>query len=333
MIVNHGVSVVTIATPFLSFHHTSLVLALWPDIMMESLSGFFSGFPSMPLWLILGFVVSVLTLPLRACMNEGKIQTAFESFLHRMCSVLLSSAFCDITLRVVAMIAVMLGAIFVTWNALKYGHRTALLSSAKRLSRMRSRLLARYAYFYRPKQLSTVSLLAVSSPLDEALGFLTGVWWFHRLNLWLARIITLSLVLSSLVGAAVLSYRLYLLEAVLRDKRMLYPLLKDWGGVLLVMSIMVLFIFVAYIIAAIGRAVSRTNIGLGLDSPDSNLLWTVNATRDCAALDNCKPRRYHLWPLLHGAKGWLFHSRLYSFPPAIAYIAGWMAAVASARGV
>jgi hypothetical protein len=67
-----------------------------------------------------------------------------------------------------------------------------------------------------------------------------------------------------------------------------------------------------------------SNLGLGLANPDHNLLWTVRAHRAPGPLPNALSIRYDLWDVLRGSAGLLFHSRLYTYAPAIRRVAEWM---------
>jgi hypothetical protein len=85
------------------------------------------------------------------------------------------------------------------------------------------------------------------------------------------------------------------------------------------------FITLAYrLVHSFLKISGRASPGLGLASPNDNLLWDVRAQRTLPAPICTTNKRYGFWQLIWYAKGAWFHSRIYSYPLAIKDIAMWM---------
>jgi hypothetical protein len=167
--------------------------------------------------------------------------------------------------------------------------------------------------------------LILSSGIDEALGFLTGIWMMHRLTSWFVRIFITVLVtgLTAFTTYAIYKWTTWMTEQ--GENNWLTAFLWDVGNnVVLLLGFLVIAWTVWGVIKILGILAGYSNIGLGMTNPDYNILWRVNAQRHPGLGDNVEHKRYTFEEVMKGSSGFLFHSRLYSHPHAINKIAVWM---------
>jgi hypothetical protein len=208
---------------------------------------------------------------------------------------------------------------------LREGRSRTLRENGAFLARQRRRILARFGYFQPERFLGGVPLLTLSSLIDEALAALTGSWWIHRTSAWLGRVAAaLSIAAVGLFFAGLIYWCYPLLYKSIQNvshvhlflARAAYP----FSYILIVAPA---FLITAVFASFISDIVGRSSPGLGMSKPKNNLLWNVRAYRELKYPFQTV-RRYKLCELLGGARALFFHSRIYSFEPAIKHMAQWI---------
>lgn len=352
-----NIGVITLATPFLKFSKIRSSMITWPLMCFGFIKGlamiaaFFLFMPFYSLFLALdtflfedfrnpinsfaetlrniAFFVSFFTILIGSSIwlaslaiehwgaTPGhwitSIYTLFTGDATEVGSVTTINTF----LIVPASIIVPLVALGVALTEVSWEHRRELV-------KIRKKVFKSYSYS-QPEESIKNHVLALSSVLDEALGVLSGVWFIHNWLSWLARIIIAVIIIVLVI---VISYLLLMWGdwiSTYEQNSWMTALLWETGFVIILISVFAFMGGITWIIAKLMNMISgSSNVGLGLSSPDYNLLLRVNAQRWPDLSQNYQSKRFNLKEILKDSSGLLFHSRLYSHPGAIKYVADWM---------
>jgi len=216
--------------------------------------------------------------------------------------------------------AVSAGVLYYGWDQAK-NDNTGLLQAES------SRVLRRYSYFQPEARLANMPVLVLSSALDEAYSVLAGSWWMHRVTGWGIRLAVgcaIGVTVALVVAVTFIYYSAAFLPAN-AAKSVGWAGLLDRLAAFAGAAVFCLSIFVAYwLVEAFMQVGRRANPGLGLSDPAENIVCNVRARRGLPAPIQTTSKRYGIWQLTRHAKGLLFHSRIYTHPPAIQDIAEWL---------
>jgi hypothetical protein len=320
----HGVAVACLATPFLRFDQQALQLAILPDTLDYARKWMWEFAEKYLIWLPIIIIIYILLYPIQILMNEGAwLDWAEQLFWNHFGHLI--PGFAPRLAQVVNLVASLLAAGWWSWAALNAGQSRALRRTSKKLARQRHLVWVRYAYSQPEAELQAVTILSLTSRVDEALAVLNGSGWIHKVSVWVAVAISVFSIVAGIIVAGVSLYLLSGLERAARRSRFLYPLVKDWSkpGVYL-LSGSLLLPTVGLVCRRLASIAGRSNLGLGLLNPIDNLLWRVRAHDNLKGLASYKNSRYGVWELLRGSKGRYFHSRVYEFEPCIREIACWI---------
>jgi pimeloyl-ACP methyl ester carboxylesterase len=319
--------VVCIATPFLKFSRASLMLVLLPTMLTSAADWVRSWLPiylfavavMLPLRLLLSLLGSffkwLFGLPWWFFPTTGQLMDHCEG--------------CGRNTIYVMLIAGVIITLAYIGAAIDKGRTLALNRSGRLLGASRRRLFDRFSYSQPEERLRGIALLSLSSALDEARGVLSGSWWLHRSSRWLA-FLTIGVTFTS--AGLIIGWGFYGANKVANWMSKLIP-----SGVWEELAIVLTFIFAASILVGLVSAVIKLvaiastylSPGLRLGDANSNLLLNVKAHRSPGNLPGTRQYRYSTFELLRGSREFLFHSRVYSFPPAIRDVALWMYEMAS----
>src|SRR5439155_13569182 len=176
-------------------------------------------------------------------------------------------------------------------SALISGMREAISSATAKFCRPEKLVLRRYAYGQPESMLAHVSILSVSSSLDEAYDVLVGAWWMHRVTAWAARggMIAVALISAGLTGIlfwGVVRFELAVHFVALRVIiNAVESILLFFGGAMLAAMTMALVNTLLFLS-------ERSNLGLGLAKPSDNLLMSAHAYRRPLQLGQFTELRY-----------------------------------------
>ena len=210
---------------------------------------------------------------------------------------------------------------------LYFGWRSATKKYTDQLKTQSRRVFCRYSYFQPEARLASTRVFIMSSLVDEAYSVLVGSWWMHRMTGWGVRLgISAAIALSLVVNAAFWYGASLLLEALFGNA--VYELQDPILSIIELIAVAICFTFLigsAYVLVHLFLLISgRSSPGLGLGDPGDNLVCGVDARQSLPAPIQATNKRYGVWQLIWHAKGALFHSRIYAYPPAIKDIAEWM---------
>lgn len=304
--------VVCIATPFLKFFKARPTLALLPSMLRRAADRAWSW---LPLWLII-VVVSHLWQLATSWLFGLQYWIPREQLLR--CVEIDPLCHRHILYASLAVGALM-GSLYTT-VAILVGRGPVLKRSAP-TAKTRGLMFRNYAYFQPEARFKEFRLLALSSALDEAMGGLTGAWWLHRVGRWMAfltvwlgfafAVLVIGLLIFGVFEAAML------VDGAISN----YAAQRIAPSFLLVITLSVLVIVISAAIKWAARASTYLRPGLGFGHAVSDLYLYVRAYRSPGF---GRPVRYGIIELLRGSRELLFHSRIYSFPPAIRGMARWM---------
>jgi hypothetical protein len=332
------IGVVTLATPYLRFRKVHSSMIAWPLLCLGfakgvanlvfiliagpfvALAGLFRESLRMGIAIVVALVASFFAV--RPLIDAGWPVTPGH-FVERVCSFVASGRICDSAGSLFNLLLVLLGTIGVSAIAWSFALDEVAWKRRRSLVKRRRTIFRRYAYS-QPEGAIRTPVLAMSSAIDEALGILSGAWFAHRVVGWMARAFSIAVVTGAIALAAFAIWRLNRWLFASGQSPMVVGYV--WEGLDYILPIGGLMIA-----AAVGsttllltRLAGYSNLGLGLANPDHNLLWTVRAYRTPGTGANALSVRYGLWDVLGASNGFLLHSRLYTYAPAIRRIAEWM---------
>lgn len=335
-----NVLVITLATPFLRFEPSKLDLVVMPMIIGQIIQRFRPTWqkvwahtlemvrmlPGQP-WarLLILAVIGVMYLVLEVWFFVYvfvPFTRLLPAGLAFACTALSQSPSCQhLAIWYSVMTALMLvlaGGLIGLVEARKY----ILSREGPRLVRERDEAIQRFSYFQPEEPLNSIRLRVMSSWLDEAMGALTGAWWLHRASVWLARLVALIGVLAAFGAAAAVAYAITtVFSAQWSELALDLALMLAALATIIVIPLVVVPIVEASSVLVVKLA---QRVGLGVANVESGLLTSVSASRRPGQNIPHAYQQYHLWALLRGSTGFLFHSRLYSNPRAIQAMAKWV---------
>lgn len=319
--------IVTIATPFLFFERERLFLVMIPRVLERALRWCddLIGDHLTASQVILGLVG---LYPFHLLFQKAKFEIG--GWLATNCGSLVGDSYCSqLGMFLHAALGLLLVGVFLG-SALKHGRRKALWEDGKQCAEEQRTIFRRHAYFQPHERVRAVPLLSLSSALDEALVALTGAWWVHRLGGLVAKGAVMMVIAGGAITVLAVLLAVWAIERHQGD-HILYPLLDSFFGLLLLSAG---WISIATSVAAVrwvGLASSATGAGLGLENFKGSLFWRVRALRSPPFPAKVEERRYLVRDLLR-SRSVLFHSRVYSFLPAISDMGQWMAQIRGSFG-
>jgi hypothetical protein len=302
--------IVTIATPFLSFTPNNFRLALVPPTLRKAASIVVNCLEES--WNAVRVLIVPFILLLLMCMHWILRGARPEDYALGMAieRVYQAAWFAGFTVFV-----------------LVRGWTAAQAKFTELLKAHRFRVFRRYSYFQPDARLGDLHVLVLSSLIDEAYSALAGSWWMHRVAGWGVRLGICSAIVLAVSLSAAVAYGLNVAREILVRETIFHELiLAQFIDGFLGLICSAFFITLAYRLVHFFLKISgRASPGLGLASPNDNLLWDVRAQRTLPApICTTTNKRYGFWQLIWYAKGAWFHSRIYSYPLAIKDIAKWM---------
>lgn len=315
--------VIAIATPFLKFEEQDLALLLSPIVLTNAYTTVFKRYRLREiLW---GLAPFLLAYGVFWLINLGYWQTKLDDLLTSACACVFPKQVCGpIGTSLIVLWCIFMAARY-SMAALSESRKRMLKRNSVRFARERKQILARFAYFQPRHYLTTPPIFALSSPIDEALAVLAGSWWIHRASWlfgWVLRVTAVSIGVL-IFGAAL--YCGWALSQHFRTERAGWLLVsKFWYPFATIVVALPLLMLMAYLVRWLGSIVGRSSPGLGLSNPRHNLLWRVKACRVPELLPHDTFRRYTVRELIRESRGILFHSRIYTFGPAIEEMAAWI---------
>lgn len=335
------IGIVTLATPFLKFHKVRSSMIALPLLCLGFVKGvaflaitvfaapfmilaaLFRDWPrSLPALIVIAVVLAASVFASRPLVEAGWPVTPGH-FLGGVCSYVSSEAICSAAGSFFNLLLALLGTALV--SSIAYAMALEELSWKRRRSLVQRRrtIFRRYAYS-QPESAIRTPVLAMSSAIDEALGVLSGAWLAHRAVGWMARAVSIAVITGAIALAVAAIWRLnhWLSTSDLNPMVAGYV----WEGLDYILPIAGLIIAGAVGLATLllSKLAGYSNLGLGLASPDHNLLWTVRAHRALGTELNALSIRYGLWDVLRASDGLMLHSRLYTYAPAVRRVAEWM---------
>jgi hypothetical protein len=318
--------IVCLATPYLRFEPQTLLLTYLPAALLESLR-WVGAVLSSPLGIfaLIGGVLSFLIgYPMAVAIDQGALTTWFLEGFGRACESMLGESVCSYVGSGLSILVYSLVGVSAAGMALGSGWRRAKQKMQAAISSEQDRLLRRFAYWQPEHRFSGVPVLSMSSPFDEALAVLAGAWWVHRATGWFARLGSMLAIGAACITFCLLYYWLAMFALSTRDSRWLFPLWEYVMPLALIISGIALLLATRLFVKLFAFGAARSNFGAGLPNPDTNLIWRVRAYRDAYSLPVYVSHRFSLLQLLIKTRALLFHSRVYSFPPALRLISEWM---------
>jgi hypothetical protein len=320
---SHLGGIIAIATPFLKFEEQDPSVLLLPMALTNVYAKLFSRdtFRYM-LW---GLALLPFAFALFWLIHLGYWQAKLDCLLTSACERAFPKEMCG----PIGTILIVLWCLFMATKysiiAISESRARTLKLNARRLARERRRILARFAYFQPSPHFATLRILTLSSPVDEALAALTGSWWIHRASWLFGRFLAGTAISIGILSFGAALYGGWALAQYLRTERAGWFLFsKFWYPFATMVVALPLLLLTAYAIRWLHSIIGRSSPGLGLSDPRHNLLWRVKACRDTELGLFHTVRRYTLRELIRGSRAMLFHSRIYTFSPAIEEIAGWI---------
>lgn len=334
---NEIAGVVCIATPFLRFYFSNLTLALLPSILLRAAEKAWSWSWVYLIGVPVYLAFSIVTLPFNFLFYLITGSWTWDGFLlAKIYSGRAKSGIADCGMYnwIAALIAAAVVTACYSTMAFSTGRKLVLKEEGPKLAHYRHKLMHRFAYFERNSHVERVRILSITSLVDEAFGALEGSWWSHRIGILMARLIAFGIFILGAVAAGGVLYGIAQVDVALRTSSLhvFWEKIGDLFFMVFFVAGLILTLIVAVLVALVGWLTGYLGPGLRLSDPLTNLWISARAYRIPGPWPMLSYRRYGFWGLLRGSRGVLFHSRIYSFPPAIRYIAEWMTETAVRSG-